>query len=94
MPRLSRFYGIVIYMYYSEPHLLPHFQAVHAGKEINVGVADMALLAGKVGRGNFDTTAWKQVQEWGWLRQAELFDRWEKARQGRPLPWIEPLPGC
>ena len=45
MPRLSTFYGIAIYMYYSEPHLQPHFQAVHAGKEITVRVADMNLLA-------------------------------------------------
>ncbi len=49
MPRLSTFYGIAIYMYYSEPHLQPHFQAVHAGKEITVRVADMNLLAGGVG---------------------------------------------
>ena len=91
MPSLSEFYGITIYMYYREYHLRPHFQAVHAGKQISVAVADMTLLAGEVGRGNFDTTAWKQVQEWGWLHQAELFDRWEARSRGEPLAPIAPL---
>ena len=31
--------------------------------------------------------------EWGWLHQQELLGAWEDARRGRPLPWIEPLPG-
>ena len=91
MPRLSTFYGIAIYMYYSEPYLQPHFQAVHAGKEITVRVADMNLFAGGVGRGHFDTTAWKRVQKWGWLHQAELFDRWETRSRGGELPPIAPL---
>ena len=53
----------------------------------------MSLLAGDVGRGNFDTTAWNRVQKWGWLHQAELLDRWEIRSRGGELPSIAPLSG-
>ena len=53
----------------------------------------MEVLSGAVGRGRFDVTALDRVIEWGWLHQQELLDAWGDARQGRPLPWIEPLPG-
>ena len=35
MPSLSRFHGIVIYMYYREEHRKPHFSASYSGKEIS-----------------------------------------------------------
>ena len=82
MPRLSKFFGITIYMYHSEPHQRPHFQARHAGKHITVAINDMTILAGKVGRGQFDATSWDRVEEWGWLHQQELFHAWD-ARGGR-----------
>ncbi|GEM_PF-1603745 len=93
MPRISEFYGIKIRIFYREPHWLPHFQALHAGKTINVSIETMEVLSGVVGRGRFDVTALDRVMEWGWLHQQELLDAWADARRGRPLPWIEPLPG-
>lgn len=93
MPSLSKFYGIKIFMYYSEPHQRPHFQAIHAGKQISVAISNMELLVGEVGKGHFDKTAWDRVQEWGWLRQKELFDRWEIRGRHGELPKIDPLPG-
>ena len=39
MPRLSEFYGIVVYMYWSD-HQPPHFHAIYAGEEVR-GVADV-----------------------------------------------------
>ncbi|HEY3876562.1 MAG TPA: DUF4160 domain-containing protein [Candidatus Kapabacteria bacterium] len=33
MPEISRFFGIVVYMYYDD-HAPPHFHAEYAGEEI------------------------------------------------------------
>ena len=53
MPRISEFYGIAIRIFYREPHWLPHFQARHAGKTINVNIKTMEVLSGpSVGAGS------------------------------------------
>ena len=45
MPEISRFYGIVIYIYYRE--LGPaHFHAVYGGAEALVSIADLAVISG------------------------------------------------
>jgi hypothetical protein len=36
MPEVSRFFGIIIRMYFDE-HLPPHFHAIYAGREVQVG---------------------------------------------------------
>ena len=50
MPSLSRFHGIVIYMYYREEHRKPHFSSSYSGKEISVFIPSLKLAAGTVGR--------------------------------------------
>lgn len=43
MPELSRFYGIVIQMYYGD-HLPPHFHARYAGQSIKVDIGTLAVI--------------------------------------------------
>lgn len=48
MPRVSAFYGVVIYMYWNErDHPVAHFHASHAGRRASVS-ADGNVLAGSL----------------------------------------------
>jgi hypothetical protein len=43
MPEVSRFFGIVIRMYFDE-HLPPHFHAIYAGREVQIGIDPIQIL--------------------------------------------------
>lgn len=85
MPAISRFYGIVVAMYYNgqEP---PHFHARYAGQQAIFGIETLDLL-----EGDLSARAARLVTEWASLHQAGLMDDWELARQHEPLRQIEPL---
>ena len=85
MPRLSEFYGIVIYMYWND-HQPPHFHAFYAEDEALVRIEDGAFLAGSLPR-----TAARLVREWAAERQAELRANWDRAQSPEALLPIEPL---
>lgn len=84
MPEISRFFGIVIHMYYVE-HGVPHFHAIYGEHEISVHV-QTGLVYGSFPRG-----ALRHVVTWADLHRPELLANWELARQGRPLNRIAPL---
>ena len=84
MPRISIFFGIVIYMYYDE-HVPPHFHAIYEGSEA------MFDLNGDFLKGAMAPRAVKLVREWANLHKGELEENWERARRNMPLNWIEPL---
>jgi hypothetical protein len=85
VPRLSEFYGIVIYMYWGD-HGPPHFHAIYGGHEALVRVGDGAILAGSLPR-----TAARLVSDWVALRRAELEANWARACALEPLVPIEGL---
>ena len=86
MPEISRFYGIVIKMYYND-HSPPHFHAEYGGTEMVVGVDTLAVIAG-----NLPPRATGLVVEWAAQHQGELQSAWNQARQMQPIDRIEPLP--
>lgn len=86
MPEISRFFGIVIKVYYRD-HPPPHFHAEYGGDEAIIGIDSLTVLAGKL-----SPRATGLVLEWASLHQAELRAVWEQARNFEPLDWIEPLP--
>ncbi|MBW3542448.1 MAG: DUF4160 domain-containing protein [Planctomycetes bacterium] len=86
MPEVSRFYGIVIRMNYSD-HPPPHFHAKYAGSEIVVDISTLGVVVGKL-----PPRATSLVLEWAALHQAELFQVWDQARNKQPLDAIAPLP--
>ncbi len=47
MPEISRFFGIVIYMYFDD-HLPPHFHARYSGFEAVVDIESLTVLAGSL----------------------------------------------
>jgi hypothetical protein len=87
MPRVSAFYGVVIYMYWNErDHPVAHFHAYHAGRRASVSV-DGNVLAGSL-----EPRALKFVREWAALRRDEILANWERARENEQLIVIPPLP--
>ena len=85
MPRLSEFYGIVVYMYWKN-HQPPHFHAIYGESEALVRIADGQFVAGSLPR-----TAARLVREWAELHRGELVADWERAQAGDTLLPIEPL---
>ena len=47
VPTISRFYGIVIRMYF-EDHAPPHFHALYSGDEAVIAIVDGAVLRGRL----------------------------------------------
>lgn len=87
MPRVSAFYGIVIFMYWNEgDHPVAHFHAHYAGQRASISV-DGIVLAGRL-----EARALGFVREWAALRKVELLANWERARRSEPLVPIAPLP--
>ena len=85
MPELSRFFGIIIAIYYNE-HAPPHFQAKYGDEEATIRVDN-----GDVLEGSLSTRAGRLVEEWRLLHRAELNDAWSRARAREPLNKIAPL---
>lgn len=86
MPRVSEFYGIVIYMYRPD-HPPAHFHARY-GEDI----AQIALGSLEVLHGGLPARALRLVREWAELHAAELERDWELAQALEPLIAIAPLP--
>lgn len=89
MPRISAFYGIVIYMYFDEARHegRPHFHAIYGDDEASVSIDGQSVLAGEL-----PARALRLVAEWAAAHEGQLRSNWAKARQGQPLDRIEPLP--
>jgi uncharacterized protein DUF4160 len=84
MPELSRFLGIVIYMYHRD-HAPSHFHAEYGEFEITVDI-ESGVVTGK-----FPRRALNLVLEWYTLHQRELAEDWRLAQQKLPLKPIAPL---
>lgn len=85
MPEISRFYGIIIKMYY-EDHTPPHFHALYGEYEALVNINTSVVFAGRL-----PLRALGLVIEWASLHQGELKSLWKKAEYSKPLGKIAPL---
>ena len=85
MPEISRFYGMVIAMFYNDD-APPHFHVRYGEQKAVIGIDPIALLVGNLSR-----RAKALVIDWAKEHQAELMADWELARQQAPLNRIEPL---
>lgn len=85
MPEISRFFGIVIAMFYND-HEPPHFHVRYGGERGLIAIETLALLEGKL-----SPRAQGLVIEWASSHQAELMEDWNLARAQAPLKPIEPL---
>lgn len=85
MPEISRFYGIIIRMYF-EDHNPPHFHAEYQGFKAEYEIESLKLLAGTLPK-----RAHALVLEWASLHRAELMEDWLLAAVPASLKNIEPL---
>lgn len=86
MPEISRFYGIVIRMYWDD-HNPPHLHAEYSGEEVVLDINTRAVIAGRL-----PARALGLVAEWTSIHREELLGLWERARKLEPLGRIQPLP--
>ncbi len=85
MPEVSRFFGIVIRIFFND-HEPSHSHAVYGEFEALIEIESLAVY-----RGNLPQRALVMVLEWAELHRSELRRDWLLARGGRPLEPIAPL---
>lgn len=86
MPRLSAFYGIVIYMYRPD-HPPPHFHAQYGEHVAQITLGSLEVLDG-----HLPARQLRLVREWAQLHAEELDRAWDLAQALEPLFEIDPLP--
>lgn len=85
MPEISRFFGIIIGMYYND-HSPPHFHARYGGQHAVFEIDTLGLIVGSL-----SPRVLGLVTEWAALHRKELMKNWNLARQNKPLGSIKPL---
>ena len=85
MPEVSRFYGIIIAMFYGD-HNPPHFHARYGKHKVAIRIQDFRVLEGYV-----PPRALGLVIEWAAMHQEELMNNWELMLRNQPPQKIEPL---
>jgi Domain of unknown function (DUF4160)/Protein of unknown function (DUF2442) len=85
MPEISRFYGIIIAMFYDD-HNPPHFHARYGGSLVAVEIGNLSILEGRI-----PPRALGMVMEWATQHQQELMLNWELAKSSQPPKKIAPL---
>ncbi len=84
MPEISRFYGIVIKMYFDD-HDPSHFHVEYAEDEAVVSIETLAVIAGRL-----RPRALGLVAEWAALHQEELRQAWTRAKHLQATEKITP----
>jgi hypothetical protein len=85
MPELSRFFGIIITLYYND-HVPAHFHIRYGAQKAIMAIDTLAVIEGELSprvRG--------LVVEWAALHRDELREDWNLAVQHAPLKPIAPL---
>jgi hypothetical protein len=81
MPEVTRFYGIVIHIYFSREHNPPHFHAVYGSREGAFCIKTLNMLYG-----NLPSKAQTLVKEWATKYQNELMAMWETKQRQKLQP--------
>ena len=85
MPELSRFFGVVITMFYND-HEPAHFHARYGTQKAIISLDSLNVLAGSL-----PPRVMGLVLEWVVMHRAELQDNWSRAKAKQPLLSIAPL---
>ncbi|MBK7359785.1 MAG: DUF4160 domain-containing protein [Saprospiraceae bacterium] len=84
MPEISRFFGIIIKMYYNE-HNPPHFHVEYQDFTAVISIED-GMVKGEMPRKQLNL-----IFEWLDLHKSELIYNWELSQLRKSLNKIEPL---
>ena len=85
MPTISRFYGILVQMYYDD-HNPPHIHVIYGEWKAVISIIDFSIL-----RGGLPPRATGLIMEWMSLHKIELIKDWELAFSRQVLFQIDPL---
>ena len=86
MPEVSRFYGIIIQIYFGD-HPPPHFHALYGEFTAVIDIQSLAILEGHI-----PPRALGLVIEWASIHRDELITGFSLAQQMQKPPKIAPLP--
>ena len=85
MPEISRFLGIIIYMY-AKDHEPPHFHAHYQGFRSSWTIHDLKMTVGEL-----LPRIERLVKEWALSRREELIDNWAECKNGKQPRKLSPL---
>ncbi len=86
MPEISRFYGIIIRMFFSD-HLPAHFHAQYGEHHAQINISD-----GEIIEGSLPKKPLRLVQAWVELYREQLLLNYQESRKsGGIISKIEPL---
>lgn len=83
MPEITRFYGIIIKIFFRNEHNPPHIHAVYGEHNGLFEISTMEMI-----EGDLPAKAVNMVQEWGQDHKAELQSMWD-TRQLKKLPPLQ-----
>lgn len=85
MPEISRFFGIVIAIYWKD-HGVPHFHAKYGNDRASYAIIDLRVL-----EGSLPPRVNALVLEWAFLHREELMEDWTLALENKPMNRVAPL---
>lgn len=85
MPEISRFFGIVIRMYFKD-HNPPHFHVSYEKYEASISINNLSII-----EGNLPPRIYGFVVEWASIHKEELLSNLNKARDLKTPTNIQPL---
>jgi len=85
LPEISRFFGIVIRMFFRE-HGVPHFHAEYGEHKASISIETLTIL-----EGHLPSRAYGLVVEWASLHHVELKEAYSKVSKHQPVGKIAPL---
>jgi hypothetical protein len=85
VPELSRFYGVVIALYYND-HAPPHFHARYGTSQAALAIRGLSVVEGWL-----PPRVLGLVVEWATQHRDELLANWVRASRQLPLVPIAPL---
>ncbi len=85
MPEISRFFGIVIKMFFDE-HNPPHFHAQYGDRTAAIDIRTLSVFSGSL-----SPRVLGLVVEWATLHRQELVDAWARAQAQEAPGKIPPL---
>jgi hypothetical protein len=88
VPVVSRFFGIVIGIFFDDVgrHKRPHIHVIAAEFAASIAINNGAILAG-----NLPVPIWRLVRKFVRVRRAELQHAWDETVAGRTPPKVAPL---
>ncbi|PIV26518.1 MAG: transcriptional regulator [Anaerolineae bacterium CG03_land_8_20_14_0_80_58_20] len=85
MPEISRFFGIIIFMYFDE-HNPPHFHAKYGEERAVISINELKVMEGRLSR-----RALSLVLEWANEHRDELIKNWNNLQTTGEYSKIAPL---